>query len=257
MDFVGQKIVFEVTSKIIHEESFLKKKSLKRLFDKFSPNYDEYWSNGIISVKEIVKNVSHMLEEATNILDVGCSTGFHTSLLANTTLAHHVVGIDFSTGMLSIARKNSDSDYSISLVAADVENLPFKDNSFDGISCCFVITLLNKNRAALREMRRVLIEGGKIVIVDMEQYGKKLGNGQYFFPMPPEIERIRKPLNCYQVEKIMKKSGFAVVGKEKYVYSSKGFHNKNPRSDSAKLVKETSQKANMGIRLYVIKASKT
>jgi ubiquinone/menaquinone biosynthesis C-methylase UbiE len=215
----------------IREESFLEKKSLKRFFDKFSSNYDEYSSNVILSLREIVKDVSNVLKEATSILDVGCSTGFHTSLLANTTLANDVVGIDFSTGMLSVARKNSGTNYGVSLVAADVENIPFKDNSFEGISCCFVIALLNENLSALKEMHRVLIEGGKIVVADMEQHDKGYDNRRYFCPIPPEMERVRKSLDCYQMEEAMKKLGFVVTDVERYLCSSKGFLNKIPKSD--------------------------
>jgi SAM-dependent methyltransferase len=49
-------------------------------------------------------------------------------------------------------------------VAADIEALPFEDDSFDAILCVHVLEHVADDRAAMRELRRVLRPGGWAVI---------------------------------------------------------------------------------------------
>ena len=87
-----------------------------------------------------------------------------------------VVGIDYSPPMLELARKKAllfGDDRYISFIHGDVASLPFPDASFDcaGISFAFR-NLTYKNPVARRhltEVRRVLTDGGRYVIVETSQ----------------------------------------------------------------------------------------
>jgi SAM-dependent methyltransferase len=71
------------------------------------------------------------------------------------------VGVDFSHGMLSIARRNYPG---LPLVVADLQRpLPFETGRFDAVLCALIGEHLSELHLALREMHRVLRIGGRLV----------------------------------------------------------------------------------------------
>ena len=52
-------------------------------------------------------------------------------------------------------------------VLGSAENLPFEDNSFDNVFCCFVWRNVSDTNKALQEVYRVLRPGGKFILLDM------------------------------------------------------------------------------------------
>lgn len=109
------------------------------------------------------------------LLDIACGRG--ASLLpASQKVGQqgNVVGIDFSENMISETRKVIvENRYSnVQVKQMDAENLLFKDNYFDFISCGFSIFFFSDHRLALREMLRVLKPEGKIGITTWEKRKK-------------------------------------------------------------------------------------
>jgi SAM-dependent methyltransferase len=93
------------------------------------------------------------------ILDAGCGTG--RNLAAMIDAGSHPTGIDFSSGMLSIARSHYPE---VPLQEADLQApYPFQDGTFDAVLCALVGEHLDRPLDALREMRRVLRPGGRLV----------------------------------------------------------------------------------------------
>ncbi len=93
------------------------------------------------------------------ILDAGCGTGRHLGpiVLAGSS----PVGLDFSKGMLSIARRNHPE---VPLVLADLQRaLPFETQRFDAVLCALIGEHLDEPALALREMHRVLRTDGRLV----------------------------------------------------------------------------------------------
>lgn len=93
------------------------------------------------------------------ILDVGCGTGHLAAELARR--GYQTWGTDLSEAMIQYAREHYDAER---FQTADIEKLPFPDNTFDGIVCLGVMEYLASDGPALREMRRVLKPGGHVVI---------------------------------------------------------------------------------------------
>ena len=92
-------------------------------------------------------------------LDLACGTGNYTTTLANQ--GYSFCGVDQSEKMLAVARqKSSDIDWRL----ANVENMPFDDNTFDGIICTLAIHLFNDINDIFPEAARVLKPGGRIVL---------------------------------------------------------------------------------------------
>ena len=69
--------------------------------------------------------------------------------------------MDFSEGMLAVARRRHPG---VNLVAADLQShFPFEDNEFGAVLCALIGEHLDEPLLALREMRRVLRPGGRLV----------------------------------------------------------------------------------------------
>jgi SAM-dependent methyltransferase len=93
------------------------------------------------------------------ILDAGCGTGRHLGPLLRT--RSNPVGVDFSRGMLRIARRNYPE---VPLALVDLQRpLPFENERFDAVLCALIGEHLDELPLALREMHRVLIVGGRLV----------------------------------------------------------------------------------------------
>lgn len=95
------------------------------------------------------------------ILDLGCGPGLSSYLLSERGFI--VTGVDISQKFLD-ASKVKESDR-LRLVQGNVSSLDFSDSSFDIVTSHELIEHIPEVDKALREMKRVLKEGGKIIIL--------------------------------------------------------------------------------------------
>lgn len=98
-------------------------------------------------------------------LEVGCGTGFFTLnlLLAGVVREGHLS--DISPGMVAAAQDNAERlGLTVDGRVADAEALPYPDDSFDLVVGHAVIHHVPDVELALREMRRVLRPGGRLVL---------------------------------------------------------------------------------------------
>jgi ubiquinone/menaquinone biosynthesis C-methylase UbiE len=95
------------------------------------------------------------------ILDAGCGSGSLAAALRERGAI--MTGIDRSTGLLALARARLNPD--VPLHAADLgAPLPFPDAAFDDVVASLVLHYLRDWAATLRELRRVLRPGGRLII---------------------------------------------------------------------------------------------
>ena len=91
-----------------------------------------------------------------SVLDLGSGTGASYTDLIN----FDVTALDPDEQMLSL--NNFEKK-----VVGKGEELPFKENSFDNVLCCFVWRNVSDTEKALSEVYRVLKPGGKFILLDM------------------------------------------------------------------------------------------
>jgi ubiquinone/menaquinone biosynthesis C-methylase UbiE len=106
--------------------------------------------------------------EKPKILDVGCSTGYITRYVAQK-FNCEIIGVDLSTLLLGIAEEESRKLKlnNISFKYANVESLPFSDNTFDIVYGEAITALVPDPLKVLIEYNRVLKPGGKIATLDL------------------------------------------------------------------------------------------
>ena len=97
-------------------------------------------------------------------LDVGCGTGPVIALLAEKYPEKHFVGLDITPAMINAAQAKGLSN--AEFVVGDAEDLPFDDSSFDAVLCSNSFHHYPNPEAFLREARRVLRSGGKLILRD-------------------------------------------------------------------------------------------
>lgn len=105
------------------------------------------------------------LKTGQRVLDVACGTGVVTRLAAKRVGAKgSVVGLDVNPGMLAVAGAQTPADFAIEWHLASAESMPLADGAFDVVLCQMGLQFVPDRRAALREMRRVLDEGGRALV---------------------------------------------------------------------------------------------
>lgn len=104
-------------------------------------------------------------------LDIGCGPGAAVRQAA--TRAREAVGVDRSQPMVDIARKRSRRVSNVRFEVGSAESLPFPDDSFTVAWTAHSYHHWEDPAAGLTEVKRVLVPGGTLVI--LEQDGKKHG----------------------------------------------------------------------------------
>lgn len=105
------------------------------------------------------------LHEGERILDAACGTGIVARVAVERyTNIGSIVGIDLNPAMLDVARANTPTtDIPIEWCQGDVCALPLPDGCFDVVLCQQGLQFVSDTLTALREMRRVLVPGGRLV----------------------------------------------------------------------------------------------
>ncbi len=182
-----------------YDGSGSKKDQVSKMFDGIAPYYD--FLNRLLSLgidvywrKRAIRLLRPLAPEV--ILDVATGTA-DVALEAQRQLQpRRIVGIDIANEMLEIGRRKiagRQLSGRIELQQGDAENLPFADNTFDAITVAFGVRNFEHLEAGLREMRRVLKPGGKLVVLEFSKPRvfpfKQLYNF-YFRNILPAIGRI-------------------------------------------------------------------
>ena len=97
------------------------------------------------------------------VLDIGCGTGVLFPYLAG----WKIIGLDFSLRMLDRAKKNEQG--SVSLVDADAQFLPFREDTFGHVIFFSALPHIEDKLQALRESHRVLKRGGTVAILHLKE----------------------------------------------------------------------------------------
>lgn len=115
-------------------------------------------------VKEIVYGY---LKDSRLVLDAGTGTGRFAIYLAQRGI--NVVAIDSSKEMVEIAREKAQQEgcqHRIRFIVADIEDLPFANESFDGLCSITVLIHFAYRDYAVSELSWVLKPGG-IAVLDV------------------------------------------------------------------------------------------
>ena len=104
------------------------------------------------------------LRPGERVLDVACGTGVVARLAAERVgPGGTVAALDLNPAMLSVARSIPSTGAAIRWYETSAESIPLPDDAFDVVLCQLGLQFVADKGAALREMRRVLAPGGRVL----------------------------------------------------------------------------------------------
>jgi demethylmenaquinone methyltransferase/2-methoxy-6-polyprenyl-1,4-benzoquinol methylase len=137
------------------------------MFDQIAPRYDT--ANSLFSLdrdrawRRRAATLTR-LKPGQTVLDLCTGTGkLAHELVPLVRPGGRVIGMDFSPGMLELARAREPD---VEFRQGDVSRLMEADASVDAVTIGFGLRNLVNRDAALREMRRVLRPGGRLVVLE-------------------------------------------------------------------------------------------
>lgn len=184
---------------------------LREEYAREAGRYDRRWS---AYVEGTTRETLRRLRVAENdrVLDVGCGSGVLLDRLARTVPGAGLAGVDLSGAMLDVARRRLGPG--VELCRAAAEALPCADASFDTVVSVSVFHFIRRPEAALREMRRVLAPGGRLVLTDwcadylacrlLDAWLRRVDAGHY------------RTYDAASLRSLLARTGWAVARMERY-----------------------------------------
>lgn len=153
--------------------------------DAVSAAYDR-WSQQYDSDRNLTRDLdARVLRQSTRlelsgrrVLEFGCGTGKNTEYLAQQ--AAEVVAMDFSAGMLAVAKRRVPHSH-VRFVQHDVrEPWPVEDNSVDVVVGNLVLEHVEHLAAVYAQASRVLRNGGQLYLCELHPYRQWRGGQAHF-----------------------------------------------------------------------------
>ena len=206
---------------------------VRAMFDRITPAYDRM--NRLMSLgmdgswRSLAVRASGVAP-GDAALDVCCGTGDLAFELARRVGPDgRVVGSDFSERMLDLAREKPVPEAAAKPIFewADALDLPYDDGGFDAVTVGFGVRNVTDLEAGLRELRRVLRDGGRVGILEITTprgwlrpfyrlwfdklvplLGKVLPGGAAYTYLPASVRRFPPP---EELGALLERNGFVAV----------------------------------------------
>lgn len=161
------------TVKPYYDKSGSKAEQVEEMFNDIAPTYDLL--NHTLSLG-IDKGWRRKAIDALgqykpqHILDIATGTGDFAILSAKRLKPHKLIGADISEGMMEVGRRKVAEEGLQNIIRfqrEDCMKLSFAEGTFDAVTSAYGVRNFQDLGAGLREMYRVLCEGGHLLIVEL------------------------------------------------------------------------------------------
>jgi SAM-dependent methyltransferase len=148
------------------------------------------------------------LPRRARVADLGCGSGVFTELLRRAGYAS--VGLDISPKLVALGRSKHPG---LELLEGDAENLPFGNESLDGVLLSGLVHHFPDPRRLAGEVRRVLRPGGRFVAFDpnrMNPFMWLYRDRASPFYSPVGVTENERPILAWRVAEVFRNEGFRV-----------------------------------------------
>ena len=197
---------------------------MKENYDTYSRTYDDLDGNKrVVETLGIDQLRTKMFERVKgDVLELAVGTGLNLPYYKR---VKSLTAIDLSPGMLEKAEEkfrelekrdvedNSDErNTHVKFEIANVESLPYEDETFDYVVDTFSMCVFEKPDAALREAKRVLKKGGKLLLFEHSRAKKNALLSTYQSATSGMVKKMAKGCDWSQdVERLVGEAGFTKV----------------------------------------------
>jgi SAM-dependent methyltransferase len=143
-------------------------------------------------VADICRRVT---DRRPRILDVGCGTGANLLMLSEYGDAE---GVDISKDALAFCRERGLDK--VKLGAG--EKLPYEDGTFDLVTAFDVVEHMDDDLAGLREMRRVLRPGGRVLLF--------VPAFMFLWGLQDDVSNHRRRYRLPELQRVLEQAGFEI-----------------------------------------------
>jgi len=148
----------------------------------FFANSTESWDRlrtEMIGARTDLLALLELIDERWTVGDLGCGTGHITAALAP--CVSRVIAVDESGPMLGAAKQRLAEFENVELREGTIESLPIPDGMLDAAIMFLVAHFITDPAKVMREVLRVLVPGGRLLIVDLmsherAEYAVQLGH---------------------------------------------------------------------------------
>ena len=164
-------------------------------YDRWAASYDDA-PNATRDLDAVVLRRAALRVAGRDVLELGCGTGKNTVWLAEQ--ARHVVAMDFSAGMLDVARRRVRAP-TVRFVEHDVRAAwPVDAGSTDVVVGNLVLEHVRDLAPVYAEAVRVLRPGGQLFLCELHPY-RQLRGGQAHFTDAATGETVHVPAFTHTV----------------------------------------------------------
>lgn len=143
-----------------------KKRRIMRRYDQSANVYDvQYQEEQETKIRTALANIS--LKRTDSVLDAGCGTGMLFKHVAEESKL--LIGTDVSSGLLNKARPRATKFPTVSLIQADSDNLPLRNETFDTVLAITLLQNMPDPQATLTEIKRVTKQNGTVVVTGLKK----------------------------------------------------------------------------------------
>jgi ubiquinone/menaquinone biosynthesis methyltransferase len=157
-----------------------KQQYVRRLFATIADRYDfitrflsygqdRRWKRRLIQLAS--------LQPSDRVLDLACGTG--DIVFEAAPHVQRAVGLDVTFRMLQLARQRTRTARDVPFITGDMIALPFRDGTFSVVTTGYGLRNVPDLDQSLREIRRVLVAGGRVLSLDFNRPGNRFVRAAY------------------------------------------------------------------------------
>lgn len=139
--------------------------SVTAQYDGWARVYDLFWRRYMNQTLPVAQQAA-AVGASEKVLDVACGTGELLRRIVEDTPGAELTGVDLAPNMVEQARYKLAGETNARIEQADAHDLPFDDDTFDVLVCANTFHYFTDPERVLREARRVLAPGGRLVLLD-------------------------------------------------------------------------------------------
>jgi ubiquinone/menaquinone biosynthesis C-methylase UbiE len=182
------------------EISFFDAHAANDEYDVFTPQSNERLIGTVLRLLGLPRGAS--------VADIGCGSGVLTNLLQGA--GYSCIGLDISSKLILIGRQKYPG---LELIEGDAENLPFENESLNGVLLSNLVHHFPDPRRLAAECRRVLKQAGRFVAIDpnrMNPFMWLYRDWASPFYSPVGVTENERPVLAWHVAEVFRNAGFGI-----------------------------------------------